>query len=125
MSPAPRNPADRDPILEEEALARLKEVVGSESFDGLLSSFRENLAGYRMQLGANLAGGDPDAARRTAHSLGGLCAQFGAVEASQLATMIENCAQQLEDARAIMIDLEEALDALDLALGAIDQTGPG
>lgn len=116
MKKGPEAAPDRDPVLEPGALGRLRGDVGDDTFARLVSSFRQNLVLYRAELEGALAGGDAEATRRTAHNLAGLCAQFGAVEARELSRMLEQCARAPKDARAVMIDLGAAMDALDEAL---------
>ncbi len=86
---APPQGPERDPLLDEEALGSLADVLGEDVLAPMLLTFNTNMHKYQSDLGAAAAAGDLKQAKRTAHALKGLCAQFGAWRASNLAKFIE------------------------------------
>jgi len=87
--PAPTQVQDRDPLLDEEALGSLADALGEDVLAPMLLTFNANMHKYQTDLGTAAAAGDLKQAKRTAHALKGLCAQFGAWRASNLAKFIE------------------------------------
>lgn len=55
---------------------------------------------------------------QAAHALKGVCAQFAATEVRDLAGYLETEATDLSEIQAVMIDLNRALEVLDLNLAA-------
>ena len=55
-------------------------------------------------------------AKRTAHALKGLCAQFGAPRASSLAKIIEVDSKSLADIEPMLADVADAVQATERAL---------
>ena len=105
-------------ILDEIALKGLSDVLGESVLSTMLVSFNGNMIKYRDDLSAAVAGGDLKQAKRTAHALKGLCAQFGAMRASDLAKIIEVDAASLDDVRPVLPDLMECLADTEKALAA-------
>ena len=105
-------------ILDEIALKGLSDVLGESVLSTMLVSFNGNMIKYRDDLSAAVAGGDLKQAKRTAHALKGLCAQFGAMRASDLAKIIEVDATSLDDVRPVLPDLMECLADTEKALAA-------
>ncbi len=105
-------------ILDEVALKGLSDALGDTVLSTMLLSFNGNMLKYRDDLLAAVADGDLKQAKRTAHALKGLCAQFGAMRASDLAKIIEVDATTLDEVRPIMPDLIECVAATEKALVA-------
>ena len=109
---------DADPILDEAYLSELAIAIGQDGLKEVLLSARANLARLRMKLSDAAAAGDMTSVRKIAHALLGTCAQIGAFEVRVLASFISGEAQTLDEIRALMLDLNNALDFLDANLAA-------
>jgi HPt (histidine-containing phosphotransfer) domain-containing protein len=107
---------DADPVLDETCLSDLATLIGQEALRKILLTTRNDLAQQRRKLGDAATSGDVPLARKVAHTLVGTCAQIGAVEVKVLASFIEKDADTLDEIRALMLDLNTALDLLDANL---------
>jgi HPt (histidine-containing phosphotransfer) domain-containing protein len=105
-------------ILDEAALGTLADALGEDVLAPMLETFKVNMAKYCGDLNVAADADDFKQAKRTAHALKGLCAQFGAVRASRLAKFIETEAEGLDDVRPILPLVAEAIAAADKALAA-------
>ncbi|MGZ6253885.1 MAG: ATP-binding protein [Candidatus Binataceae bacterium] len=115
-SPPRKGPAhepreEPTPVLDEAMLLDLAKAVGTGPLADLIDSFRKNLAPYGEQLTAAITGGDLKEIGRMAHALKGLCAQFGAAQASALMRRIEVKELSLEEIRARMPEIKESIAA--------------
>jgi len=113
-APEPKDAA----ILDEIALKGLSDVLGEPVLANMLISFTGNMLKYRDDLSAAVADGDLKQVKRTAHALKGLCAQFGAMRASDLAKVIEVDVASLDEVRPVIPDLMECLADTEKALVA-------
>lgn len=111
-------PISEASILSDVGFAQLERDLGKEHLAHLLPSFRRGVAELRGQLSVSVARGDFHAVRRSAHTLKGLCAQFGATEVRELASYIEVRARDIKEVQEVMIDMSDALDELDLNLAS-------
>ncbi len=121
--------AGGDSPFDETAIAALEHEIGVDSVVKLLPSFRKSVAESRNRLEAAAAAGDVALVRRTAHTLRGLCAQFGASDVAALAQFLEAETSDIREIREMMIDMTNALAALDQAVIAryagMVGSGPG
>jgi CheY-like chemotaxis protein len=116
--PAPAAPADDAIILDGTMLDSLIAALGADVFTPMLVTFRASMAQYQGDLEAAVAAGDLKKAKRTAHALKGLCAQFGAPRASDLAKFIEVDSKDLAEIRPVLAKIAETIDATARALDA-------
>ncbi len=104
--------------LDENALRMLVDVLGEDTLEPMLGTFSENMAKYLSELDTHVRGSDLKQAKRTAHALKGLCAQFGAQRASMLAKRIEMEAKCLKDVETLLPEVAAAIAATEEALVA-------
>jgi PAS domain S-box-containing protein len=105
-------------VLDEASLSILADALGETVLAPMLETFRANMLKYRGDLDAAVAGDDLKQAKRTAHALKGLCAQFGALRASAYAKFIEVDSSAVADVREVLPALSETLTATEQALAA-------
>ncbi len=103
-------------VLDADALGGLAEALSEDVLAPMLLTFSANMHKYRDDLAAAMGAGDLKQARRTAHALKGLCAQFGAARASALAKFIEMDAASLGDIGLVLPGLGETITATEKAL---------
>jgi PAS domain S-box-containing protein len=115
-APKPTAAAANALVLDETMLKSLVDALGEEIFAPMVITFRANMIQYRDELSAAVAAGDLKKAKRTAHALKGLCAQFGAPHASRLAKIIEVDSQSLADIAPMLSDVADAVQATERAL---------
>jgi len=102
--------------LDERVVDVLAEALGEDILAPMLLTFSANMSKYLSDLAAAAAVGDFSQAKRTAHALKGLCAQFGAMRASALSKFIEIEAAHLDDVAEVMPALSDAVAEAQLAL---------
>jgi len=107
-----------DLALDESVVKVLADALGEDILAPMLQTFSANMAKYLGDLGAAVSAGDFNQAKRTAHALKGLCAQFGATRASVLAKFIEMEASGLSDVADVLPQLSETIAAAERALAA-------
>lgn len=112
-------------VLDESALSVLTDALGEAAFAPLLDTFKANMSKYRDDLQTAAAADDLKQAKRTAHALKGLCAQFGAQRASGFGRFIEIDAASIADVRNVMPALVETVTATEQALAARRAGGAG
>lgn len=98
------------PIIDPQALERLKEWGGDKLVGQMVRLFLKN-AGSRMdQIRSGLSDGNLDEAERGAHSLKSSAANIGAESLRTMATRLESAAldSNIDDARALLPQLEGA-----------------
>ena len=96
------------PVLDEDFLGVLAEAAGLNVFAPLLSSFINSIATYGDDLQRTQT--DIGAAKKTAHALKGITAQFGAKQLSELAREIEVEAQNTDDVVSVLPRLKSLID---------------
>lgn len=106
------------PDLDEGAVGMLAGALGEDTLAPMLQTFGQNMIKYRDELGAAVTAADLKQAKRIAHALKGLCAQFGAQRASLLAAFIEVDAKNLADVAPLLPDLAQAITRAKQALAA-------
>ena len=82
------------PLIDREAQADLREVLGPPAFDTLLKTFRESLPTHLREIEKGMEAGDPAAARLATHSLKGAAANLGL---SRLARQLAELEAQVGD----------------------------
>jgi PAS domain S-box-containing protein len=102
--------------LDSAALLVLEDSIGADLLSEMLVSFLDNMLKYRADLDTALSEGNLKNAKRTAHALKGLTAQFGAPRVSNLAKFAELEAGTIDEIQKIMPDLVEAISAAEQAL---------
>lgn len=106
------------PVLDADTLGALADALSEEILAPMLLTFSTNMHKYLDDLTTAMSAGDLKQARRIAHALKGLCAQFGAVRASALAKFIEMDAASLSDVSLVLPGLAETIAATEKALTA-------
>jgi len=105
-------------IVDDAALTALANDLGNEILATMLDSFTVNMLQYREDLRTAATSGDLKRAKRVAHALKGLCAQFGAPRASSLAKFIEDQAKEMADVLPLLSDVDAAIAATETAFAA-------
>lgn len=113
--------ADAD--LDEAALRVLEGSIGADLLDEMLVSFLSNMLKYRADLDAAVSEENLKNAKRIAHALKGLTAQFGAPRVRDLAKFAEMEANTVDEIRKIMPDITDAISAAEQALAARKSAG--
>jgi PAS domain S-box-containing protein len=110
-----------DLILDDSVLAALEEALGKETLAPLLASFADSLVNYRTRLRETVAAGpaeiDVKAAKKIAHGLRGLSAQFGAHGINAAATRIETETLSSEELTGLAERIVTLSDAVLTELG--------
>jgi len=109
---------EADAVLDEKALGNLADALGEPLLAPMLLTFAANMLGYQKDLAAAIGAADLKQAKRTAHALKGLCAQFGAVRASAMAKFIEVDAGALAEIEPILPALANTIRETEKALAA-------
>ena len=107
---------DEAPDLDGAALLALEDSIGADLLSEMLVSFSENMLNYRDDLDVALSEDNLKNAKRTAHALKGLTAQFGAPRVSELARFAETEASSIDEIQKIMPEIIEAISATERAL---------
>jgi len=94
-------------VIDEEFIGALVEAVGLEAFAPMIDSFLRSVATYGEQLSARAI--DLVAAKKSAHGLKGVAAQFGALRLSELARKIEVEVQTTDEIRSMLPELEKLI----------------
>lgn len=102
--------ADRD-IVRGETVSELRDQLGNDVFGQIIDAFIEETSTYRAEIGAAVAAGDLQAAKRIAHALKGASESLGALRTGALARAIELEAKTIADAAAILPALVASIDA--------------
>ena len=109
-------------VLDEEAIAPLREAFGDEKIRAMLGDLRKGLRNYRDQLRTSIATDDYTTASRALHTLKGMCLQFGASTAGAMAAELEAQSESIADIARGAEPLIAVLDELDAALAERDVT---
>ncbi len=88
------------PVLDEQPLVVLREIVSVDNFIGLLENWFRSLATRIERLVGAAATGDLSALRETAHDMSGTCGCFGALRLGELAWELELMCRAGDLARA-------------------------
>jgi CheY-like chemotaxis protein/HPt (histidine-containing phosphotransfer) domain-containing protein len=115
--PAPAA-AGSEEIINVASLAELGAVLGPEGLDNMIVRFLESATKYHGDVEAFVKDGKLRDAKRAAHALKGLCAQFGAVKATAVAKSIEEKAESLEEVTALLPRLATSIKQTEAALAA-------
>lgn len=114
--PEPSTPAGA--LVDDEALAVLADSLGNDVLASMFDSFLQNMGQYRDDLRAAATSGDLKKAKRVAHALKGLCAQFGALRVAGLARFIEDHAKDVAEVVPLLGEVEDTVAATNLAYAA-------
>jgi CheY-like chemotaxis protein/HPt (histidine-containing phosphotransfer) domain-containing protein len=109
-------------VLDPAWINALKTGLNINAVKALLASCLDSMDRYPRELRRSIAAGDHAAARRAAHDLKGNCAQFGALQASDLARRIENEAHDAETLQRIARALETGIGEARIAIRQIAGT---
>ncbi len=109
-------PPSEPDLLDDGMISGLIDALGEEIFAPMITTFRANMAQYCDDLAAAVAAGDLRKTKRTAHALKGLCAQFGAPRASDLAKFIEVGSKSLDEVTPMLPEMAAVATATDKAL---------
>ncbi len=113
-------PRDTRPVaLNLEMLDSLREALSPNDFDEIVERFLVSLGTYRTRLDAQIAAADLSEARRTAHTLKGLCGQLGADEVASIAAWIEEESTDLEGVQDALPRLDDSIVRARAALADI------
>ena len=93
------------PPVEDNALKSLESDIGAEESRRIMQLFTASLNDYCDQLLADLAAQDLSQTKKTAHGLKGLCMQFGATHAMELARLLELDVDNVEEAKLVLSKL--------------------
>ena len=107
--PAPQ-PAGPAPMFDRARIDGLADGLGPALLGNLLAHC---VAGFEQYIGdvtQHVSAGDMVRARRAAHDLKSICAQFGALRASEIARSIETELADAEAVRGVLPELRAALD---------------
>jgi HPt (histidine-containing phosphotransfer) domain-containing protein len=98
------------PIIDPQALERLKEWGGDKLAGQMVRLFLKNTVSRMDQIRSGVADGNLEEAERGAHSLKSSAANIGAESLRTLATRMESAAldSNIEDARTLLPQLESA-----------------
>jgi PAS domain S-box-containing protein len=122
---APPDGDEASDVLDVAALNDLSGTLGVRAVAGMMPTFIANIADYRDSLTAAVAADDLAAARRAAHALKGLAAQFGAPGVAGLARAIEQESESVAAVAARMGDLDGAIAAAAQAIRQWSETADG
>ena len=100
-----------EPLIDDAAVEILVDSIGAEIFVPMIDSFTANMQQYRADLASAVARSDLKTAKRIAHALKGLCAQFGAPRVAALARFIEDQAKDLDEVTPLLPQVDVAVDA--------------
>jgi len=98
------------PVIDQQALERLKEWGGDKLAGQMVRLFLKNTGGRMDQIRTGVSDGDLEEAERGAHSLKSSAANIGAEALRTMATRLESAALEadLDQARSLMPALESA-----------------
>jgi len=97
------------PVLDGRTHAQLQQVMSTEQLRSTMAEFSNEGARLLREIGAGIANGDLDAARRSAHALRGMASNLGALRLAAIARELELRAPSLEAVSARVGELSEAL----------------
>ncbi len=109
------NATHEDKDFDEAVIADLEEMLGKDTLTPILEKALSNIREHKERLTATVQAQDLDGARKAAHSLKGLCLQYGAIRAGKLAEQM----QHAEDFAVIDCNLDEFMRAVAIAERAL------
>jgi signal transduction histidine kinase/FixJ family two-component response regulator len=112
------------PVFDRQRIDGLAEGLGPAVLAALLARCLAGFEQYYTDVVENIATGDLPKTRRAAHDLKSVCAQFGALKASEIARSIEAELPDLEAMRTVLADLRMALDQGAAAISSIHDQLP-
>ncbi|MES9935621.1 MAG: response regulator [Sedimenticola sp.] len=121
---ATRGEGDEFPALSGVEVANARKHVGGnlKLYMQLLKKFRKNQAGAADEVIQSLEAGDPDTARRIAHTLKGVSGNLGARRLFEAARDLEECIKK-DDGACVQRQMPEVREALGQILEAIEKLG--
>ncbi|MES9960143.1 MAG: response regulator [Sedimenticola sp.] len=119
---ATRGKGDEFPALSGVEVANARKHVGGnlKLYMQLLKKFRKNQAGAADEVIQSLEAGDPDTARRVAHTLKGVSGNLGARRLFEAARDLEECIKK-DDESCVQRQMPEVREALGQILEAIEK----
>ncbi|MET0013946.1 MAG: response regulator [Sedimenticola sp.] len=119
-----RGEGDEFPALSGVEVANARKHVGGnlKLYMQLLKKFRKNQAGAADEVVHSLEAGDPDTARRVAHTLKGVSGNLGARRLFEAARDLEECIKK-DDESCVQRQMPEVREALGQILEAIEKLG--
>ncbi len=99
------------PLFDRQRIDGLYEGLGAELMRNLLTRCVAAMDQYLADIDRHLDAGDFAKARRAAHDLKSVCAQFGAIRAGEIARTIETEAPDLETAKTAISDLKSSVES--------------
>jgi CheY-like chemotaxis protein len=113
----------QEPVVDAEALARLREMMPETAVKEIYAALVADLARRVAALETAVASGNAAEARRIGHSIKGGCAMAGALQAAHLGAAIEDGALEsdgnhLDNSHALLLDLRAAFHNLQRMLEA-------
>ncbi len=120
MSAENHNSADGNlPVFDPQRIDGLSEGLGPALMRNLLGRCLASMEQYLGDVMHSAAAGDFAQVRRSAHDLKSVCAQFGALRASEIAGMIEADLPDLEAVKTALADLKASVDSATTAIQRI------
>ncbi|MET0084296.1 MAG: response regulator [Sedimenticola sp.] len=122
LSGTTRGEGDEFPALSGVEVANARKHVGGnlKLYMQLLKKFRKNQAGAADEVIQSLEAGDPDTARRVAHTLKGVSGNLGARRLFEAARDLEECIKK-DDESCVQRQMPEVREALGQILEAIEK----
>ncbi|MET0102208.1 MAG: response regulator [Sedimenticola sp.] len=119
-----RGEGEEFPALSGVEVANARKHVGGnlKLYMQLLKKFRKNQAGAADEVILSLEAGDPDTARRIAHTLKGVSGNLGARRLFEAARDLEECIKK-DDGACVQRQMPEVREALGQILEAIEKLG--
>ena len=97
------------PIFDRQRIDGLSEGLGAALMSNLLTRCLASMEQYLSDIGRGADEGDFMKVRRAAHDLKSVCAQFGAIRASEIARAIEEELPDLEAVKNILPELKDCV----------------
>ena len=97
-----------DNVLNMATLSELRDVLGEATLGTMITRFFESSEQYRNDVEKNVRDNKLRDAKRSAHALKGLCAQFGADKMAALAKLIEEKAASVDEVADLLPQLARA-----------------
>jgi HPt (histidine-containing phosphotransfer) domain-containing protein len=98
------------PIFDEAKLARMRDALGGDALDAMLSDVPDESVRLLKELQAAIAAGDFKTASDCAHTIKGLASNFAATRIAELARDVENEVKQTGSFSSKLDNLEDAID---------------
>ncbi|TAK98796.1 MAG: PAS domain S-box protein [Rhodospirillaceae bacterium] len=105
-------------VLDTAALTELRNVLGADALETMIERFLDNSEKYRADVETHVKARKLREAKRSAHALKGLCAQFGAIEVAEIAKSIEERATTIDEIATLLPQLANSAAETRAALNA-------